>query len=92
MIHEEPSSLYELAKFAKNDQSYVLKECKTLEALGLIELKKEKHGGRARLRPIALYDNVIIDCGISESKNAGNLRSLLASVDLQLMPIMWLTN
>lgn len=58
-----PNSLYELAKMLEMSQSLVLKEARFLEALGLIDLRTERVGARARLRAVARYSRVVIDCG-----------------------------
>lgn len=70
IAREKPTSLYELAKLLDKDQSYVLKEAKILAGMGIIQLKKEKSGSRERLRPVPLFDNVVIDCGISNDEEA----------------------
>jgi predicted transcriptional regulator len=62
------SSVYELAKVFKRDLSYVSKEVRVLESLGLIELKKESVGGRERMRPIARYDRIVLDFDLAQDK------------------------
>ncbi len=66
ILKEKPASLYELAEKVGKNQSYVLKEVRVLEALGLIRLHRENDGGRERLRPEALYSKIIIDCGFED--------------------------
>ena len=70
ILKEKPASLYELAEKVGKNQSYVLKEVRSLEALGLVRLHQEHDGGRERLRPEALYSKIIIDCGFEEKKVA----------------------
>lgn len=70
IIKEKPTSLYELAKLVEKDQAYVMREAKVLSALGLIDLQKENSDGRERLKPVSLYDNVVIDCGLSDKASA----------------------
>lgn len=62
LIHEEaPESVYNLAKLFDRDLSYVSKEVRVLAGLGLIKLRKEIVRGRERLKPIALYDRIVVD-------------------------------
>jgi predicted transcriptional regulator len=68
ILREKPSSLYELAETVNKSQSYVLKEARILESLGLIRLVKEQDGGRERFRPEALYSKIVIDCGFEKKK------------------------
>ena len=62
ILNEKPSSLYELAKIAKKDQSNVLRDVRFLEGIGLIKLSTSKDGKKEKLTPIALYDKVILEC------------------------------
>ena len=67
LIHEKhPSSVYELAKFFSGDLSYVAKEVRVLEALGLIKLQKETVNGRERLKPVALYNRILVDFDLAK--------------------------
>lgn len=69
VIEDKPESLYALAQKLDKDQSYVLRESKVLEGLGLIELKRSSGDeGRQKLKPVALYDKVVIDCGLRGSR------------------------
>ncbi len=62
MIHEDhPASVYDLAKLIDRDLSYVSKEVRVLEGLGLISLEKETVRGRVRFKPVALYDRIVVD-------------------------------
>jgi predicted transcriptional regulator len=70
ILKEKPASVYELSERIGKNQSYVLKEVRVLEGLGLIRLHREHVGGRERLRPEALYSKIIIDCGFEEKKAA----------------------
>ncbi len=70
ILHEKPSSVYELAEKIAKSQPYVLKEARVLEGLGLIRLVQEKDGGRERLRPEALYSKIVIDCGFEAKREA----------------------
>ena len=70
ILENKPNSVYELADMLQKSQPYVLKEVRVLESLGLIKLVKETVNGRERLRPQALYSNIIIDCGFKSSREA----------------------
>lgn len=61
IVEQQPGSLYELAQILGKDQSQVLKDSKTLESLGLIELVEVSGEGRAKLRPKALYDKIVFE-------------------------------
>ena len=62
LIHENhPASVYDLAKLFDRDLSYVSKEVRVLEGLGLISLQKETVHGRERFKPVALYDRIVVD-------------------------------
>jgi predicted transcriptional regulator len=64
---QKPDSLYELAQLLEKDQAYVLREARILEGLGLISLERLEGEGRAKLKPTALYDRIVIDFGIGQS-------------------------
>lgn len=62
LIHEsQPQSIYELAKLVERDMGYVSKEVRILEGLGLIKLLKKTVNGRERLKPVALFDRIVVD-------------------------------
>jgi predicted transcriptional regulator len=61
ILEKKPHSLYELAQMINKDQSYVLRESKALESMGLVRLTTVREGGREKSRPEALYDKIIID-------------------------------
>ncbi len=62
LIHEShPASVYDLAKLFDRDMSYVSKEVRVLEGLGLISLKRETVQGRERIKPVALFDRIVVD-------------------------------
>ena len=69
LIHEShPASVYDLAKLFDGDLGYVSKEVRILEGLGLIKLKKETVHGRDRLKPLALYDRIVVDFDLAQEK------------------------
>lgn len=55
--HEEPGSIYELAKLADRDLKNVQDDVAILARVGLIDLGQEKHG-RGRTVPKVDYDNL----------------------------------
>lgn len=60
---DTPDSSYQLAKRVNRDPGNVFKDLKVLEALGLIELQTYSSEGREKVRPQALYEQVILDFG-----------------------------
>ena len=68
IFREKPNSIYALAEKMGKSQPFILKEVHTLESLGLIRLVRELDGNRERLRPVALYSKVVIDCGFEKSQ------------------------
>lgn len=69
LIHEEhPESVYDLAKLFERDLSYVSKEVRVLESLGLIKLQKKTVQGRERLKPMALYDRILVDFDLADKR------------------------
>lgn len=62
IIHQNhPASVYHLAKLFDRDMSYVSKEVRVLENLGLITLLRETVQGRERFKPVALFDRIVVD-------------------------------
>lgn len=71
VIHDEkPASLYELAQALGKDLSYVSREVRILESMGIITLKKDEDHGREKIRPMALYDRIIFDFDLAFKKAA----------------------
>lgn len=68
IVQSKPSSLLELAEVLEKDQAYVLKEARVLEGLGLIELRREMSEGREKVRPVALYDRIVLDFEMAKEK------------------------
>lgn len=70
----KPISMYQLAQVLKRDQANVLRDVKTLEAMRLVNLVSEKDGERERQRPVANYDRIVFDFGVSgvQRKQAGS--------------------
>lgn len=69
LIHlHHPASVYDLAKLFERDLSYVSKEVRILEGLGLIKLESEFVQGRERKRPVALYDRIVVDFDLANDQ------------------------
>jgi ATP-dependent DNA helicase RecQ len=69
LLHNnKPESLYELSKLFDSDISYISREVKVLEGLGLVKLVTEIANGRERLKPVALYDRIILDFDLAQDK------------------------
>jgi predicted transcriptional regulator len=69
LIHEErPESVYDLAKLFDRDMSYVSKEVRVLEGMGLIKLSKKTVSGRERFKPVALYDRIVVDFDLARER------------------------
>jgi predicted transcriptional regulator len=71
IVEHRPGSLLELAKKTDKDQAQVLRDARTLEALGLIELVQSSDGGRQKLRPKALYDKIVFEFEPAKASKAG---------------------
>jgi len=69
---KKPHSIYELAKILDLNQSYVLKEFKFLEQLGVLSGKNEELSGRKTIRPIANYDHIVIDWEVLPKKSVSS--------------------
>jgi len=60
IVEHKPGSLNELARSLGKDPGNVLRDAKSLEALGLISLVPVR-GERERLRPDALFDKIVFE-------------------------------
>ena len=56
-----PKSIYDLAKILGRDFKAVFEDIKFLEQFGIVDLVKEKTGGRERLKPINIIDSIKIN-------------------------------
>lgn len=70
IVEHKPNSLYELAKVLDKDQAQVLRDARSLEALGLISLEAVQDGGREKLRPKALYDRITFEFNAKKTAKA----------------------
>jgi len=58
-----PSSVYELSKMVKMDQSNLSKLVAFLESVGAVEIVEKKSGGRLLRRPVVDYEKVEFSIG-----------------------------
>jgi predicted transcriptional regulator len=70
IVNQQPNSINDLAGKLGKSQPYILKEVRTLESLGLIKLVQEFDGQRERLKPVALFSKIVIDCGFDRKEAA----------------------
>ena len=61
IVERRPVSVYDLAKVLDKDSGNVLRDVKSIEALGLIKLKPVRDGDRERLVPAPLYDKIVLE-------------------------------
>jgi len=59
---EKPESITELAELSGRAQSSVSRTLKKMEGLGLVTMRREKHG---RLVPKVPYSDIVLDLSIS---------------------------
>jgi predicted transcriptional regulator len=65
---QKPHSIYELAKILDLNQSYVLKEFKFLERLGIVKGESKETSGRKTIFPTTKYDHFVIDWDVVPKK------------------------
>ena len=58
--HQNPQSIYHLAKLLARDFKSVRQDVKLLERFGFIDLVSDKKGNRQRLKPVLAADSVHI--------------------------------
>jgi predicted transcriptional regulator len=56
----QPESLYELARMVQKNQAYIYREAKILKECGLIEFEQTQESGRKKVRPISLFDEILL--------------------------------
>lgn len=71
IVENRPNSIYELGKALDKDQGNVLRDVKSLEALGLVKLKLVKDGDRERMMPVPLYDKIVLEFEPKKIAGAG---------------------
>ena len=62
--HQNPESLYKLAKMLKRDFKSVLDDLRVLEKFGFIELKSVYKGKRRTLKPQVIVDTLTISLSL----------------------------
>jgi len=58
--HEEPGSIYELAKIAQRDIKNIRDDLSKLETLGLIEMVRDIDDPRRSMIPVLRYDKLLV--------------------------------
>jgi len=64
LVNEKPNSLNELVNLLHQDYSLVKKEVEALAAMGIIELREQNQ----EIKPVALYERIELDLGISNKE------------------------
>ena len=59
--HEQPESIYELAKLTKRDFKSVVTDIRLLEGFGMIDTKKVVIKGGYKVRPLFDYDKLNVE-------------------------------
>jgi predicted transcriptional regulator len=72
IVDYKPKTLNELADQLHKDLGNVSRDVRSLEALGLIKLRKEDANDTRKVRPIALYDQILFDFSASSKKASGH--------------------
>lgn len=57
---QKPESLYELALLIDKNQAYVYREAKILKDFGMIGLDQSNEVGRKKVRPVSLFDEIVL--------------------------------
>jgi predicted transcriptional regulator len=65
LVSKQPENIYQLAKLLKRSYSHVWTDCQTLNGLGIIELKKSDND-EEKIRPIALYEEIIFNFPVKQ--------------------------
>ena len=66
LVAKQPENIYQLAQLLKRPYSHVWNDCQVLSGLGIIELKKVSEEKKERIKPIALYEEIILNFPIKE--------------------------
>jgi predicted transcriptional regulator len=61
IVNHKPQTLNELAGILGKDLGNVSKDVKSLEAIGLVELRKGDFGDSRQVKPVAKYDQIAFD-------------------------------
>lgn len=71
IVENNPESLTALAKLCRKDLGNIQRDVTVLESIGLIRLEKHPGQRRERVRPVPLYDRVVLEYAPKKLKAAG---------------------
>ena len=71
IVENSPESLTELAKLCRKDLGNIQRDVTVLESIGLIRLEKAPGKRRERIKPVALYERVLLEYAPKKLKAAG---------------------
>lgn len=71
IAENNPGSLTELAKLCDKDLGNIQRDVTVLESIGLIRLEKHPGQRRDRVKPVPLYDRVLLEYAPKKLKAAG---------------------
>ncbi len=71
IAENNPDSLTELAKLCDKDLGNIQRDVIVLESIGLIRLEKHPGQRRERVKPVPLYDRVLLEYAPKKLKAAG---------------------
>ncbi len=71
IAENNPDSLTELAKLCDKDLGNIQRDVTVLESIGLIRLEKHPGQRRERVKPVPLYDRVLLEYAPKKMKAAG---------------------
>ena len=71
IAENQPQSLTELAKLCDKDLGNIQRDVTVLESIGLIRLEKHPGQRRERVKPVPLYDRVVMEYAPKKLKAAG---------------------
>lgn len=71
IAENSPESLTELAKLCDKDLGNIQRDVTALESIGLIRLEKHPGQRRERVKPVPLYERVVLEYAPKKTKAAG---------------------
>lgn len=71
IAENQPESLTELAKLCGKDLGNIQRDVTVLESIGLIRLEKHPGQRRERVKPVPLYDRVVLEYAPKKLRAAG---------------------
>jgi predicted transcriptional regulator len=74
IVEQEPNSITELANLLGKDAGNVQRDVASLEALGLVALKRQAAKRGVKIKPVARYQRIVFECEPKKIKNLGRIR------------------